>query len=269
MENQTNHRTLEINGDSVQGANQTIIKEEPLQININGKPFTIAMRTPGHDEELTRGLLYTEGVIQSNSDIEHLEELFHPNEKMPFAVTVRIAQYDEIEFMRTGIANASCGICGKKELNLNRFSQNTTSSLISITLQQIKNLRDSLQQNQPLFQLTGGCHAAAFFDDLCQTLCVYEDVGRHNAVDKGIGYLLKNQLLANAKILFLSGRVSFEILYKAYSVGIAYILAISAPSSMSISYAEKYGICIIGFCRDNRATVYSCLEKFSNEQVLI
>jgi FdhD protein len=268
MKNLVKSKILEIKGDEVQFSNQHIISEEPLQININGKPFTIAMRTPGHDAELTRGLLYTEGVIQNNSDIEHLEKLYHPNENIPFAVTVRIAQYDEIEFMRTGIANASCGICGKKELNLNRFSQQKTPLPLSINLSQIKLLRDYMQQHQPLFQLTGGCHAAAIFDEQYSTLCVFEDVGRHNAVDKGIGFLLEKQLLAKAKILFLSGRVSFEILYKAYSVGISYILAISAPSSMSIQYAEKYGICIIGFCRDNNATVYSCQEKFSNEPVL-
>lgn len=269
MKNILTKNALVINDGLQQFSLQQIVSEEPLQININGKAFTVAMRTPGQDDELTRGLLFTEGIIQKNSDVEYLEELFHNEESFPFAVTVRIAYFDEKEFMRTGIANASCGICGKREWNLGRVTQENKSSNLTLNLQNIKVMRKAMQQNQLLYQLTGGCHAAAFFDNQYQTLCVFEDVGRHNAVDKGIGFLLKNDLLKKAEILFLSGRISFEILYKAYSVGVCFILAISAPSSMSIQYAEKYGICIIGFCRDNKATVYSCQEKYSNELALL
>lgn len=269
MKNIFTKKALEICDGSQQFTNQQIISEEPLQININGNAFTVAMRTPGQDDELTRGLLYTEGVIQKNADIEHLEELFHHGEVFPFAVAVRITNFDEKEFMRTGIANASCGICGKKEWKPSRYTQEKRPSALTLNLHHIKIMRKAMQQNQPLYQLTGGCHAAAFFDDQYQTLCVFEDVGRHNAVDKGIGFLLKNDLLNKTKILFLSGRISFEILYKAYSIGVSFILAISAPSSMSIQYAEKFGVCIIGFCRDNKATVYSCQEKYSNELALL
>lgn len=265
MKNYIAQKALEIQNDSMQSTLQEIISEEPLQININGKPFTISMRTPDHDDELTRGLLFTEGVINKNADIEHLEILYRHEETTPFAVTVRVLHYDEQAFMRTGIANSSCGICGKKEWNLNRLSLEQKPSTLTINLQKIISLRNAMQQNQILFKKTGGCHAAAIFDNQFQILCSFEDVGRHNAVDKGIGFLLKNDLLDKAKILFLSGRISFEILYKAYGVGISFILAISAPSSMSIQYAEKYGICLIGFCRENKATVYSCQEKFSNE----
>lgn len=260
---------LQIKENTLHKNLENIISEEPLQININGKPFTIAMRTPGNDLELTRGLLYTEGVIKTNSEIEHIEELFHAGMESPFAVTVRLAHYDENEFMRTGISNSSCGICGKKEWNNNRIALTETQLTFKLRIEQIKLLREKMIQGQNLFRKTGGCHAAAFFDDKCHSLCVFEDVGRHNAVDKGIGFLLNNAQISKSKILFLSGRISFEILYKAYSVGIVYILAISAPSSMCIEYAEKYGICIIGFCRDDKATIYSKQEEFVVEEISI
>ena len=132
-------------------------------------------------------------------------------------------------------------------------------------LNQFKNLRDQMIQNQVLFKKTGGCHAAGFYDGQYRLQCLFEDVGRHNAVDKGVGFLLSKNLITESKILFLSGRISFEILYKAYGVGISVILAISAPSSMCIEFAEEYGICVIGFCRENKATVYSCIEYFEGK----
>ena len=241
---------------------EEIIAEEPLQININGKPFTVAMRTPGDDIHLTSGLLFSEGIIKNYSDIENIEELFHAGDKAPFAVTVKLPQFDENEFLRTGISNASCGMCGKKEWQVARFHKGKIATKFELDINKIQDLREQMIKKQNQFHKTGGCHAAAFYDDQYCIICLFEDVGRHNAVDKGIGYLLENRLNLKAKILFLSGRISFEILYKAYCVGIPFILAISAPSSMCIEFAEEYGICVIGFCRDNKATVYSCTEKF-------
>lgn len=257
------HKALQFLGDKQQAVDELVASEEPLQININGLPFTVAMRTPGDDIHLTRGLLYSERIIKDGSEIEHLEELYHPGENIPFAVTVRLTHFDEKEFLRTGISSSSCGMCGKKELKEARFHQGKIKTNFTIDIEKIKDLREQMIKHQNLFQKTGGCHAASFFNGEYQLQCLFEDVGRHNAVDKGVGFLLSNNLVSESKILFLSGRISFEILYKAYGIGIPVILAISAPSSMCIEFAEEYGICVIGFCRENKATVYSCIEKYN------
>ena len=254
---------LQIKASNRQLALEEIILEEPLQININGMPFTVAMRTPGDDIFLTRGLLFSEGIIKDNSEIKHIEELFHQDDTIPFAVTVRLDNFDEKEFLRTGISNASCGMCGKKELKEARFHRGKIKSNFSLDINKINYLTEQMNKRQNLFHKTGGCHAAVFYDAHYELQCLFEDVGRHNAVDKGIGFLLANGLISKTKILFLSGRISFEILYKAYCADIPVILAISSPSSMCIEFAEEYGICVVGFCRENKATVYSCIEKFT------
>ena len=259
-------KALQFLGSDSNITREEIATEEPLQININGVPFTVAMRTPGDDLHLTRGLLFSERIIKDCAEIENMEELYHPGESIPFAVAVRLTHFDEKEFLRTGISSSSCGMCGKKELKAARFHQGKINSKFKFEINQIKSLHDQMIQNQPLFKKTGGCHASGFYDGQYRLLCLFEDVGRHNAVDKGVGFLLDKNLVSEAKILFLSGRISFEILYKAYAIGIPVILAISAPSSMCIEFAEEYGISVIGFCRENKATVYSCLDNFASKK---
>lgn len=237
--------------------------EHPLQILINGKPFSVTMRTPGDDEDLILGLLFTEDIL-SKTDAK----------KVSFSTTKKDGEIarnidvkgDEKFFTesymnsRSLLSVTSCGICGKKELiedeNYSPLNRSTT-----IKGSQIKQLFERMNKNQKTFNSSGGSHASAAFNLNGDLLAIKEDIGRHNAVDKTIGNLIKNNTLKEAKILTLSGRISYELITKAFIGGFHYVAAVSAPSSLAVDLAKELGICLIGFCRDNRLTVYSNPHK--------
>lgn len=240
--------------------NTDVVIEEPLQININGESFTITMRTPGNDLSLTVGLLHSENIISDINEIESHELLYNKDEEHPFAIVLsipKIKKDSDKPLPRSQISNSSCGLCGKKEWEAVKFKYGKLTHSCEVNLNIINNLIKKMQSMQTLFKSTGGSHAAAIFNEKYDLISTFEDIGRHNAVDKAIGQLLLNKTLHNANILLVSGRISFEILYKAYLAKIRIILAISAPSSMCIDFAEKFGIIIIAFCRDSRATIYT------------
>jgi FdhD protein len=163
-----------------------------------------------------------------------------------------------VEGRRTAIASASCGVCGTREpADIEVYGPPLPrNDGVTLDLREIDELRSQMHDSQPLFRATGGCHAAALFDSAREVLAVCEDVGRHNAVDKAVGTLLESGQLSAAAILFVSGRVSYEIVYKAYRAGVPILLAVSAASSLAVETAERLGIAIAGFCRGDRATVY-------------
>jgi len=246
-----------------QPVQEQLVPEQALQISINGQPYTITMRTPGDDEALVRGLLYTEGMVPNpHADLvlDHAQGTIF---ECANRINVRIPP-DEIAkkdwgSLRSLVSNASCGVCGTREIS--ELNLSTTQPRLTVDcplkIYQVADTARIMQENQPIFAATGGCHGAAAFDIEGNLLSVFEDIGRHNAVDKVIGGLVLHNQLSQAQILHVSGRVSYEIVNKAYRAGIPFLLAVSAPSSLSIELAEMWGITLIGFCRENRATVYS------------
>lgn len=239
---------------------EAITVEEALQIKINGNPYTITMRTPGQDKMLAAGLLFTERIIRLPEDILHISEA--PDALGDHTLTVDVQVKEEVLagkklFNRTLASSASCGVCGKMELCDLLTPEQPLFTAEKLDIELIPELRERMQEKQSTFERTGGSHAAAVFSIDGTLLSVKEDIGRHNAVDKVIGELFLKDCLHKAAILFVSGRVSYEIVAKCAEAGIVFLLAVSAPSSLAVDFCLRQGITLIGFCREKRATVYA------------
>jgi FdhD protein len=242
-----------------------LVIEAPLQININNESYTVVMRTPGNDQDLVLGLLYAEDIYKKSLSIpyEIIEEKFN----IPSIVNVTIAPSvlgKGYLNKRTLLSVSSCGICGKQQLEDIKVSGDKIEKKVNFSSENLLKMFAPLQQHQETFKKTGGSHAAGIFNNQFKLLASREDIGRHNAVDKCIGSLLQKQLLKSGMYLLVSGRVSYEIVSKAFLAKIPVIVAVSACSSMAVDFAKEFGICLIGFTRKDKMTIYanpSFLEK--------
>lgn len=252
------YEALQIKGSTTKKITESLVVEAALQININKEPYTVVMRTPGDDFELIRGLLYAEDIYK-NSDPLQLELV--ETKENGFQIINASIPKDKLGKgylnKRTLLSVSSCGICGKQKLDDIQLSGESLHSTLSISTTDLKQLYVVMQEHQFVFDKTGGSHAASIFDKHKNLLVVKEDIGRHNAVDKAVGSLLNKQQLQVASILLVSGRVSYEIISKAFIAKIPVIAAVSACSSLSVDFAKEFGIQLIGFSRDDNATVYA------------
>ena len=216
------------------------------------------MRTPGNDKDLVLGLLYAEDIYKKPIPIpfEIIEEKF--NISSVINVTIESDSLGKGYLnKRTLLSVSSCGICGKKELDHIKVNGEKIGKKVHFSPESLLNMFTLLQEHQETFKKTGGSHAAGIFNSQFKLLSIREDIGRHNAVDKCIGSLLQINTLKNASYLLVSGRVSYEVVSKAFLAKIPVILAVSACSSMAIDFAKEFGICLIGFTRQNKMTVYA------------
>jgi FdhD protein len=239
--------------------------ERPLQIRINGKPYSVTMRSPGDDLALVKGLLYTEGVatITDDDECRYTEERDIERGDV-LAVNVEIPEVylcNDVYEKRSLLASSSCGMCGQREFDHHDLDHPPLAPGDPLALARVHGMIETMRAGQHAFDETGSTHAAAVFDRCYEMLCLFEDIGRHNAVDKAVGHLLEHGTLDRAAILAVSGRVSFEIVLKAYRAGIAYLLAVSAPSSFAVEMGQRWGLSILGYCREGRCTVYSRPER--------
>jgi len=243
--------------------------EAPLEIKLTfieekqkkRLPLAITMRTPGQDRVLAAGYLFTEGIIGNRSDITNWQQI---GNTLQIELAPHISPSILEDKGRATIAHASCGICGKPSLDsLERIScYYPQANFPIITPSFIHQLPPSLLQTQASFKQTGGMHAAAFFQTDGSLSAFQEDIGRHNALDKLIGWAVMNQLLPlREQILFLSGRISFELVQKASFIGIPIIAAVGAPSTLAIELAETSGITLIGFVKEDRFNIYCGEER--------
>ncbi|MDY7396612.1 formate dehydrogenase accessory sulfurtransferase FdhD [Aureibaculum sp. 2210JD6-5] len=234
-----------------------LVVEAALQININGKAYTTVMRTPGNDSELIRGLLYAEDIYKG----EHLS--LETLEKFENGFSVINAQIPKEKLgkgylnKRTLLSVSSCGVCGKQKLEDVIVSGDSITIKNHLKLSFIKGLFQQMKLQQALFQSTGGSHATAAFDKNGFLLSIMEDIGRHNALDKVVGELLNKNKLKEIACILVSGRVSYEIVSKAFIAKIPMIVAVSACSSLAVDFAKEFGICLIGFSRDDKSTIYA------------
>ncbi|NQU40354.1 MAG: formate dehydrogenase accessory sulfurtransferase FdhD [Lentisphaerae bacterium] len=235
--------------------------ERPLQIRINGKPYSVTMRTPGDDTYLVMGLLFTEGVVNLADAHEGvLKEVCDGEGDTVAAVDITIPDVylcDDVFEKRSLLASSSCGMCGQREFDESGLDDPPLKPGAPLQLGRIASMMKAMRAAQTTFTVTGSTHAAAVFDADYELMCTFEDIGRHNAVDKAVGFLLERDLLQRARVLTVSGRVSFEIINKAYRAGLPYVLAVSAPSSFAVDIAARWGMTVLGFCREERATIYS------------
>jgi FdhD protein len=235
--------------------------EAPLQIQVNGEDYAATLRTPGADRALVRGLLFAEGIITAREASVTFEEIIDPESRFAGCLNV-VAPESAIEGEVTGHhsigASSSCGMCGTREARaLEMEGPPLIAAAAPVTASSICAMMKAMEAQQAAFADSGASHGAAAFDESGKLLTVQEDIGRHNAVDKVIGSLLDEGTLNSAVTLTVSGRVSYEIVFKAYRAAIPIIAAVSAPSSMAVEWAERFGISVLGFCRDDRITVYS------------
>ena len=255
-----NYEGKKIQGESALTIVDALTVEEALQININNKPFTVSMRTPGADTFLVRGMLHSEGIIKNTS---YIPDVILKKENDKGIITIVELTIPEKELgegysnSRSLLSVSSCGICGKTELGDLSFMGKTIDDDAKIESTLIGKLFDKMKVHQHDFHQSGGTHAAGAFSINGELLCVKEDIGRHNAVDKVVGELIISNRLKKAAIITVSGRISYEIIIKCFKANIPFLAAVSAPSSLAVDYAKELGITLFAFCRNDRATCYS------------
>jgi FdhD protein len=248
----------------------TLAAEEPLEIRVSGRPLTVTMRTPGDDFDLARGFLVSENVVSANSDIAAIRYCAGATAEGGNTYNVLDVLLDDgipapdPSLERNFYMTSSCGLCGKASLEAVRTISKwrIDRDPVRLTAATIATLPVKLRAAQRVFDRTGGLHAAALFDASGDLWCVREDVGRHNAVDKVIGWALGDgRLPLTGTTLMVSGRASFELVQKAVMAGIPALAAVSAPSSLAVDLATEMGLTLVGFLRGSSMNVYSAVER--------
>ncbi|MCB1122759.1 MAG: formate dehydrogenase accessory sulfurtransferase FdhD [Verrucomicrobiae bacterium] len=245
---------------TVETVRDAIAVEEPLEIRLGNEPFVVTMRTPGHDEDLAIGFLVTEGILQSLADIRKISRCStSPTPQNTVRIDLAGKLKDAgLKSNRLGAIAASCGVCGKTSIDWVRQKFPRVESRIQVDRKLLLRLPDRLREAQAVFEKTGGLHSAGIFDLEGNLLCLREDVGRHNALDKVIGWAFRNRIWPLDKhILLVSGRVAFEIMQKALAAQVSIVAAVSAPSSLAISFALENGQTLVGFLRRPTLNIYS------------
>lgn len=261
-----------ISADGVTDMEDVLSTEEPLEIRLVygsaaqpiKKNLAVTMRTPGNDEELAIGFLYTEGIIHNINDVANCIAI--NNNVIQVTLSEGITP-DLKNTERNFYTTSSCGVCGKASIDAIRTECTIYDKAKPITIKAdiITQLPDTLRQNQSMFQETGGIHAAALFDTSGNFIMAREDVGRHNAMDKLVGASLKMGLVPlQEQVLLLSGRASFELVQKAVMAGLKVILSVGAPSSLAVETADEFGVTLAGFVKKDRFNIYCNNERIIN-----
>lgn len=252
------YQSIKVSNNLSKVLDDNLVIEAPLQININGKAYTVVMRTPYDDTDLITGLLYAEDIYRHKKPLPF--EIIAKKENHHDIINVTI----ENEKLGKGYLNkrtllsvSSCGICGKKEIKDIKVTGKPIKKSFTLNCDQIQQMFLQMTSLQFTFKSSGGSHACALFNNQQKLLTCKEDIGRHNAVDKCIGGLLKETNLNKAKTMLVSGRVSYEIVSKAFFAKIPIIVAVSACSSLAVDFAKEFGICLIGFSRNDKMTIYA------------
>ena len=265
---------IKYRNDQLRKVYDDLTVEEGLRISVNGKPLTVTMRTPGDDIELVHGLLYSEDIY---SDVDSplatiLEE--ENNQGIVTGINVNVDAEklgDGYQNSRSFLSVASCGICGKQDLDLPDQAGSVTEASLSPEL--VFKMFGKMNSKQQAFKQSGGSHAAAAFSESGDLLSIKEDIGRHNAVDKVVGDLILSKNLNQAKCITVSGRISYEIIIKTFRAKIPVLAAVSAPSTLAVDFAKELGITLLAFCREDKLTCYSHPQRLVpltfNDQISI
>ena len=265
-------QVIEVVGERALAKHDYLAVEQPLDIRIgfgpgnnrDRKTISITMRTPGHDGELAVGLLFAEGVLTQPSDVLRIVQREPNVVRVDLSPGVRV---DLAKLQRSGVMNSSCGLCGKTTIDgIEESCEMIPSGGATIPAAVIHKLPSRLREVQPTFAQTGGLHAVALFNNQGDLLTAREDVGRHNAADKLIGSeCLAGRLPLAERILFVSGRASFELVQKAIMAGVPVFAAVGAPSSLAVELATRFGMTLLGFVRDGRFNIYCGAERIGVE----
>ena len=250
-----------------------VAAEEPLQLSLDGKPLSIVMRTPGNDLELALGLLWAERVIRSLDDVDRVRISAEAEESEPrVSVANDLVESNQVDVYlrstagrrpeRSFLATSACGVCGATTVESLALDFPDLSEGPTVAAAMLPELSDRVREQQRIFESTGGLHAAGLFDQHGQIELLREDIGRHNAVDKIVGRaLLDGRLPLARSVLAVSGRAGYEVVQKAVAAGIPILAAVGAPSSLAVATAERFGMTLVGFLRDDRFNVYTAPER--------
>ena len=260
----TRHPVLHLGADSARQRIETLAVEEPLEIRLDGSRFVVTMRTPGHDIDLVHGLLHAEGVIAVAEDVRTARYCAGADDEGRNSYNVldlRLAETATPDAVtaRSVVTSSACGICGTDSIEqLQRRSRYPLGPTGPVHRDLLEAGPERLRESQRAFATTGGLHAAGLMDLTGRMLCVREDVGRHNAVDKVVGWAMREgRLPLTDLILVVSGRASYELTQKAVLAGIGVMVAVSAPSSLAVELAESAGLTLVGFVRGSSMNIYS------------
>lgn len=250
-------------GEPAERREDWLAREEPLQLRLNGRDYSVLMRTPGHDRQLALGHLLAEGVISGVNEVLDMVRCAEDEALRGNSLDVILAPGCEVDWpaqSRASASTSSCGVCGKTSIEavLARRCLPPLGPALQVPAALLTALPEALRQAQPTFAQTGGLHACALFSGGGELLALREDVGRHNALDKLIGWALQEgRWPCSEAILLLSGRVSFEMMQKAAACGVGLVAAISAPSSLAVQFAEQSGQTLVAFLRAGSMNVYT------------
>lgn len=270
--NRTKRKIWVAEAGKLRHKNDYLATEEPLEIQLNAggeqRTAAITMRTPGNDYELAAGFLYNEDVIQTKRDIIQMTYCVGDDrDQQEYNLLdvrlnrLRLPELDQLE--RHFVINSACGVCGKTMVDELRSRQLPPMPAgPEVPFDVLTTLPETLRQSQSLFDTTGGLHAAGLFQADGTLMALREDVGRHNALDKVVGWALLNRKLPlEDAIIMVSGRASYELLQKCVVAGVSVLCAVSAPSSLAVEVAEQFGVTLIGFLRDGRFNIYTRPER--------
>ncbi|MGW1120448.1 formate dehydrogenase accessory sulfurtransferase FdhD [Streptomyces tanashiensis] len=256
----------------------TLAAEEPMEIRVGGRPLTVTMRTPGDDFDLAAGFLVSEGVVRSAEDVAGIRYCAGATSdggntyNVVDVVLAPDVAAPDASLERNFYTTSSCGLCGKASLDAVRTTAawSVAEDPLRVGPEVLSALPDRLRAAQKVFDRTGGLHAAGLFSAEGELLCLREDVGRHNAVDKVVGHALRSGLLPlRGTVLMVSGRASFELVQKAVMAGIPLLAAVSAPSSLAVDLAAESGLTLVGFLRGTSMNVYCGDDRLEAEPVAV
>jgi FdhD protein len=249
-------------------AREALATEEPLEIRLGGRRFTITMRTPGHDEELVAGFLFAEGFTDSAAELGEIRRVrtragtAEPN-IVDVILSVPAAALRE-RLKRNFAMTSSCGLCGKTSIDAIRRRVAPLAGGARVASARLPAMAAHMHEAQKIFAATGGLHAAALFASDGKLRALREDIGRHNAVDKLVGWALGRAMVPlGGAVMLVSGRASFEIVQKAAAAGIPVLAAVSAPSSLAVELADELGMTLVGFVRDGGFNIYTHPERIA------
>lgn len=265
-------KVVRIDGSARRTRIDTLSAEEPLEIRVAGTSLAVTMRTPGADMDLAAGFLLTEGVLTAAPDLTALRYCSGTDDQgrqtynvLDAALAPHVPPPDP-SIQRNFFTSSSCGLCGKASVDAVRTASRfeVRDDPLRIPVDVLTGLPDTLRAAQAAFDKTGGLHAAGLFDAEGRLLVAREDVGRHNAVDKVLGWALREGLVPlRSTVLMVSGRASFELTQKALMAGVPMLAAVSAPSTLAVELAEESGMTLVGFLRGETMNVYSCEGRIS------
>jgi FdhD protein len=265
---------LALTGDARTPRHDAVVGEEPLELRLQrsgaAQTLAVTMRTPGNDFELAAGFLYNEGVVANRGEIAELtyclDSALDPEQRyniVTIELRAALSAARVARFERHFAMNSACGVCGRAQLeSLRELGATPVKDDVRISARTLYTLPDRMREAQRVFETTGGLHAAALFDEHGETIAVREDVGRHNALDKLVGWsLLNGRLPLKHCVLVVSGRASYEILQKAVMARVPIVASVSAPSSLAVDLAAEFNVTLAGFVRSDRANLYAASER--------